>query len=257
MRTTAITIDIARHTKAGVGGWAWIDTQGRRKARWMNTDDALALYSAAVSSARHDLGLRGQITVHVSADSHLGELTRRPKKTRRRVCVIAGTDEATLEQARRLAQRALTTGSGRRYIGALLTTPGLRISCDGSYDGSTRTGGWAWYLDEQVHACDAVVGAESSTEMEYRAALEALSAVADGTGVTVLTDCKILVEAVHGRRDGKSPKMRGQLRDLTVQLRDELTRTHGHLTWVPSHSGIDGNTQADRAARGAVRTTVL
>lgn len=254
MRTTAITIDIARHTKAGVGGWAWVDDQGHRKARWMNTDNARALYRAAVASARHDLGLRGQITVSVRADADLAELCRRAP---RRVNFKAGTDEATLEQARRLAQRALTTGSGRRYTGAALTTPGLRISCDGSYDDNTRTGGWAWYLDEQVHACDAVVGAESSTEMEYRAALEALSEVADGIGVTVLTDCKILVDSVHGRRDGKSPKMRGHLRDLTEELRAELERTGGQLTWVPSHSGIDGNTQADRAARGAVRTTVL
>jgi ribonuclease HI len=152
-------------------------------------------------------------------------------------------------------------------------TTTLSIYTDGSFDPSSRQGGWAFVVEEdglQLHVASGRAAGASNNSFEVLAVLNAVSWVATeapSRGVTVWTDAVHVIEGcrrwrVIWRTNGwkritaSSHARRRPIPDREIWQRlDELLERHPHVVveWCKGHAGTAGNELADSLARRAAR----
>lgn len=142
-----------------------------------------------------------------------------------------------------------------------MSTPEVKIYCDGACWGNPGPGGWAAILITPGHSKE-ISGAEKFTtnnRMEITAALEGLKALKTAAVVHFFTDSSYLVNAATSwmagwkargwkRRDGELLNA-----DLWQELDRELAKHQADWTWVKGHAGNRYNERADYLATLAIR----
>ncbi len=127
------------------------------------------------------------------------------------------------------------------------------IYTDGSWDPSTKHGGWGLRvvrgldvtLEDSGHAHDTGINL-----MELTAFIEGLKICDPGSPVTFATDSRNLIHWLDGSFQTRDPRVR----DLVVQARD-LIHTRGlNVSYrkVAAHTGVEHNDAVDRLARAAM-----
>lgn len=127
---------------------------------------------------------------------------------------------------------------------------------DGACSGNPGPGGWG-VLIEGAPPQRMCGGAPATTNnrMELQAAIEALSAVPEGTAMTVHTDSQYVKNGVttwvHGwKRNGWKTAARKPVKnqDLWQALDALASAREVRWAWVKGHAGDPGNEEADRLA---------
>lgn len=142
--------------------------------------------------------------------------------------------------------------------------PEVVVYTDGGYlshNPSSRYGhgGWAWWVDADLHDSGPYLNAESSEHVERLAAERALAAFADDArAVLLVSDNSVVVAALRrALASGAPPFPEGSRWGLLSRLAQErrgrlrVLHTHGHGRGYREHRR--GNTEADRLATKARR----
>ena len=125
-----------------------------------------------------------------------------------------------------------------------------QIFTDGSVDLTTGTAGAAiWSPTHQE--CWRVSSGSSSTQTELSAIRRALERGLSlhAPTIAIITDSTASIQAIRRRQPSHNIHLITSIQHLIKQHHDQGTTIS--LTWVPSHSGIKGNEQADSLAKQA------
>lgn len=127
---------------------------------------------------------------------------------------------------------------------------------DGACSGNPGPGGWGVLIesDPPKRMCGGDP-ATTNNRMELQAAIEALSALPEGTAMTVHTDSQYVKNGVttwvHGwKRNGWKTAARKPVKNQDLWQRlDALAEARDvRWAWVKGHAGDPGNEEADRLA---------
>ncbi len=148
----------------------------------------------------------------------------------------------------------------------------LQIYTDGSFAAASRTGGWAFVVNEgdrRLHVAAGRVAGTSNNTFEVLAVLQAMfwaAAEAPDTSITIFTDSVHVIEGCRRwrniwrtngwKRITANPHARHRpIPDVEIwrQL-DSLLERHSQVKveWCKGHAGAAGNELADAIARNAV-----
>lgn len=132
---------------------------------------------------------------------------------------------------------------------------------DGACNHHQRIGGWAYRVERESQPALELSGSNpssSSLEMEIMAAVMVLRNTPRGQPLHVHCDCLEVVEAV-ARIQGRPAISRcRKIKRLAIyrQFSKLVARRDVLFTWIPGHTGIEGNERADSLAKSAMRTAV-
>lgn len=139
--------------------------------------------------------------------------------------------------------------------------PKVTIYTDGACHPNPGPGGWAGVLLRKGHKPYQLSGGEDETtnnRMELRAAIEALSVLAEPHNVRIFTDSKYLKKGIcewlplWEKRNWQTQENTDvKNRDLWQKLAFQVQRHHMRWRWVKGHGGNKWNNRADYLARQA------
>lgn len=145
--------------------------------------------------------------------------------------------------------------------------PKVTIYTDGACNPNPGPGGWAAILLRPKAEPQELYGAEAQTsnnQMELRAVLEALRALAEPHQVTLYTDSKYLRQGItewlplwQQRGWQTTAKKAVKNQELWRQLAAEIGRHRIEWQWVKGHAGHKWNERADTLARSMLPSAVL
>jgi ribonuclease HI len=133
----------------------------------------------------------------------------------------------------------------------------VNIYTDGSCNGNTDRGGWAYVMtrDGVTEEDSGAISWTTNNRMELQAAIKALSVLKEPSEVSITSDARYMVDGMNQwirawkaagwyRAGGKPVANRDQWETL-----DQLCQRH-HVTWiwVAGHSGNPGNERCDYLA---------
>lgn len=145
----------------------------------------------------------------------------------------------------------------------VVTRPGSPavIYCDGACSGNPGPGGWGCIVEQDGIRREFSDGKASATnnQMEMKALIEGLKAVAPGTQVKVVTDSEYVVKGAtqwlkgwirNGWRTASKQPVKNQ--PLWEEI-DQLLQERPHrFQWVKGHAGHPENERCDELARRAI-----
>lgn len=140
------------------------------------------------------------------------------------------------------------------------------VVTDGSAIGNPGPGGWAAILvcGRQRWEISGAVSWSTISEMELRAAVEALRSIPLGAGVTLYSDSQYLIRGMRylaarwkdqGWRNRRGMPL--QNRELWEELLQLESRLKVRWTWVRGHHGHELQDRADTLAYTAARERLL
>lgn len=268
------------------GGFSVVTLEGNDSSAWAWTGaDGLVLKGVTTGSEEHprirvaittllnelDGYYRKPVSAALTADAQVAKIARKSQ------LVAAGRltieDEARTESRDlyRSARAVATWESWERLVrdddrsDQLVGTPGahILIAADGSHEEVTNVGTWCWYAENGVGGMGVTTG-HTSGYAELRSIYEALSHVAPGAHVTILSDCMGVIRTLgftaKGARAGVSRqgkrggRVSAEEHSLRVVTRDLVRSTGAQVKWVKGHSGHELHTVADHRARAALRS---
>lgn len=143
----------------------------------------------------------------------------------------------------------------RQWISDLATEGDIQVFADGSFDDSSFKGGAAFVSSSGPRNYFHLPICISSTEAELVAIAEALLSFKNTPGnLQIFTDSKAALQTIAN----PSPKKHDILAYKIIQLTNDRMLHHQALvllSWVPGHSGILLNEQADALARQGLSNT--
>ena len=137
----------------------------------------------------------------------------------------------------------------------------INIWVDGACSGNPGPGGWGVVMQQQDQTRFLSGGERATTNnrMELTAAIKALEACPINSQITIYTDSDYVKQGItlwikkwvrNGWKNAQRKPVKNS--DLWKQLSEETQQHQIDWKWVPAHSGIDGNEQADALARQAI-----
>lgn len=151
------------------------------------------------------------------------------------------------------------------FIKALDDSP-LSAFCDGACSGNPGPGGWGALLEQGNRRTELSGGDPTTTNnrMELTAAIKLLSALPEGTALTVTTDSQYVKNGITTwlpawQKNGWITSTRKPVKnqDLWQALKAEVDRHTVTWAWVRGHDGHPGNERADVLARQAIARVMM
>ena len=137
----------------------------------------------------------------------------------------------------------------------------IKLWVDGACSGNPGPGGWGVVMQQDSKTRHLKGGEHATTNnrMELTAAIKALEACPINSQITIYTDSDYVKQGItlwikkwvrNGWKNAQRKPVKNS--DLWKQLSEETQQHQIDWRWVPAHSGIDGNEQADALARQAI-----
>src|SRR5213083_8575 len=154
-------------------------------------------------------------------------------------------DKAAEEHKRRLRQIPAqdliiyTDGSGHGgHIGAAIYTPTINVT-KGEYIGTDNT--------HNVYAAELTATKMSITLLEER--------IEEYSNVHIFTDNQSAIQAIESPKQQSGQYIIKSILDIIDKIHETKPTCSIHIEWVPGHKDIDGNEQADQAAKAAATSS--